>query len=107
MLEILSRADLYVQSSLHEAAGVAVLEAAAAGVPALGTPAGYVADWSPTKAMAFGDATPESLADAILALHADPDRRRSMAALAQTFSIAHDADWSAAQFDQLYRRVRC
>jgi glycosyltransferase involved in cell wall biosynthesis len=105
VLELLSRADLYVQSSLHEAAGVSVLEAAAAGVPVLGTLAGYVADWSPTKAMALGDAIPESVADAILTLHADPDRRRSMAALARTFSIAHDATWSAAQFDRLYRSL--
>ena len=106
VLEVLSRADLYVQTSLHEAAGVSVLEAAAAGVPALGTRAGYVADWSPNKAMSLGDAIPESLADAILTLHADADRRRSMAALARTFSIAHDATWSAAQFDKLYRGLR-
>ena len=103
--EVMSRADLYVQSSLHEAAGVSVLEAAAAGVPAVGTLAGYVADWSPTKALALGDAIPESLADAIVTLHADPDRRRSMAALARTFSIAHDVAWSAAQFDKLYRSL--
>ncbi len=100
--EVLSAADLYVQSSLHEAAGVSVLEAAAAGVPTAGTLAGYVADWSPTKAMSVGDAIPESLADAIVTLHADPDRRRSMAALARTFSIARDATWTAAQFEKLY-----
>jgi glycosyltransferase involved in cell wall biosynthesis len=106
VLEVLSRADLYVQTSLHEAAGVAVLEAAASGVPALGTLAGYVADWSPMKAMSLGDAIPESLADAILTLHANVDLRRSMAALARTFSIAHDATWSATQFDGLYRSLR-
>jgi glycosyltransferase involved in cell wall biosynthesis len=106
VFDVLSSAHLYVQSSLHEAAGVSVLEAAAAGVPVLGTPAGYVADWSPMKAMALGDAIPESLADAILNLHAEPDRRRSMAAHARTFSIAHDATWSAAQFDQLYKSLR-
>ena len=106
VFEIVSRSDLYVQTSLHEAAGVSVLEAAAAGVPAAGTPAGYVADWSPAGAMAIGNATPKSLADSILALHADPGRRRSMAALARAFSIAHDASWSAAEFDQLYRQLR-
>ena len=91
-----------MQTSLHEAAGVSVLEAAAAGVPTVGTLAGYVADWSPTSAMAVADATPESLADGILALHENADRRRSIAALARAFSIEHDASWSAAQFDQLY-----
>jgi glycosyltransferase involved in cell wall biosynthesis len=106
VLALLQTADLYVQSSLHEAAGVSVLEAAVTGVPAVGTLAGYVADWSPSKALALGDAIPESLADAIVTLHADPDRRRSMAALARTFAIAHDATWSAGQFDRLYRSLR-
>jgi glycosyltransferase involved in cell wall biosynthesis len=104
-LDVLSRADLYVQSSLHEAAGVAVLEAAAAGVPTIGTPAGYVADWSPTKATALRAATPELLAGGILAMHADADRRRSIAAQARAFSIAHDAAWAAAEFDRLYREL--
>ena len=104
--EILATADLYVQSSLHEAAGVSVLEAAASGVPAVGTLAGYVADWSPLKAMAIGDATPQSLANAILALHADPERRRSMAAAARTFAFEHDVEWSASQFDEMYRSLK-
>ena len=85
VLEILSHADLYVQSSLHEAAGVSVLEAAAAGVPVVGTPAGYVADWSPTKAAALDDATPEYFAEVILFMHADPDWRRWMAGHARKF----------------------
>lgn len=106
LLAILGDADLYVQSSLHEAAGVSVLEAAAAGVPTVGTLAGYVADWARTKAVAIGDAIPESLADAIVTLHADPDRRRSIAAAARTFAIAHDATFAAAKFDELYRKLR-
>jgi glycosyltransferase involved in cell wall biosynthesis len=105
VLDLLRTADLYVQSSLHEAAGVSVLEAAAAGVPTVGTLAGYVADWSPLKATALGDAIPESLADAILMLHADHDRRRSIAAAARTVALAHDATFSAARFDELYRNL--
>jgi glycosyltransferase involved in cell wall biosynthesis len=106
VIGILENSDLYVQSSLHEAAGVSVLEAAASGVPAVGTLAGYIADWSPSKAMAVGDAIPESLADAILTMHGDGERRRSIAALARTFSIAHDASWSATQFDKMYRHLQ-
>jgi glycosyltransferase involved in cell wall biosynthesis len=103
--ELLRTADLYVQSSLHEAAGVSVLEAAAAGLPTVGTRAGYVADWAPLKATAVGDAIPESLADAILTLHADPDRRRSIAAAARTVALAQDATFTAMQFDELYNTL--
>ena len=105
VLAVLHEADLYVQSSLHEAAGVSVLEAAAAGVATVGTSVGYLADWSPTKAVTIADVSPEALADAILALHADPDRRRSIAAAARTFAIAHDASFAASRFDQLYRSL--
>ena len=104
-LDLVRGADLYVQSSLHEAAGVSVLEAAAAGVPTVGTRCGYVADWAPLKATALGDAIPESLADAILTSHADPDRRRSIAAAARTVAIAQDAAFTAARFDELYRML--
>jgi len=106
VLEILSRSDLYVQTSLHEAAGVSVLEAAAVGVPTVGTAAGHVADWSPTKAMGISDVTPGSLAESILELHENVDRRLSVAAAARTFSLAHDASWSAAEFDRVYRTLR-
>jgi glycosyltransferase involved in cell wall biosynthesis len=106
VMEILSRSDLYVQTSLHEAAGVSVLEAAAAGVPTVGTLAGYVADWSPSKALAVGDATPDSLAEGILTLYVNAEHRQSIAAMARAFSMAHDARWSAAQFDKLYVSLR-
>jgi glycosyltransferase involved in cell wall biosynthesis len=105
-VDLLRTADLYVQSSLHEAAGVSVLEAAAAGIPTVGTLAGYVADWAPLKATAVGDAIPESLADAILASHADHDRRRSIAAAARTVAIAQDATFAAQRFDELYRSLK-
>ncbi len=105
IIDMLRHADLYVQSSVHEAAGVAVLEAAAAGVPAIGTAAGYVADWSSAGAAAIVDATPQSLAEGIMKLHADPERRRSIAAQARAFSLAHDAAAAAAAFDRLYRSL--
>ena len=48
--------------------------------------------------------TPDDLGD-LATLYADPDRRRSMAALARTLSIARDATWTAAQFETLYRSL--
>ncbi len=62
---LLQGADVYVQTSLHEAAGVSVLEAAAAGLPIVGTRAGYVADWSTDRAIAIDDFTAEALARAV------------------------------------------
>lgn len=96
-------ADLYVQSSLHEAAGVSVLEAAASGLPIVGTRVGYVADWAPDRALAIDTGDPSALAQAILTLHGDPLRAREMAARAQSWALEHHAGWVADRFTLLYR----
>lgn len=102
---LLANADMYVQSSKHEAAAVSVLEAAAAGVPVVGTKVGYVSDWAADKAVAVDAATPQALASAIRALHTDRTRADQMVSAAQAWSRAHDADWSATQFEQLYQEL--
>jgi glycosyltransferase involved in cell wall biosynthesis len=96
------RAHLHVVSSRHEAAAVAVLEAAATGLPTVGTRAGYVADWETDRAAAVPAGDPDALADSIIALLQDPERRARLAARARSWTLAHDADWTAQRFEELY-----
>jgi glycosyltransferase involved in cell wall biosynthesis len=97
-----ARAHLHVVSSRHEAAGVVVLEAASAGVPTVGTAVGYVADWAPERAVAVGPGDAARLAAAISDLLADRARRERIAGAARAWTLAHDANWTAAQFERIY-----
>ena len=98
-----SSADIYLQSSLHEAAGVSVLEAAAAGVPVIGTRVGYVADWAPDRAIAVDAATDDAMADAVVKLHRDCDTANAIAANARAWTLERDSSWVAGRFENLYR----
>jgi glycosyltransferase involved in cell wall biosynthesis len=100
------RAHLNVVSSRHESANVTLLEAAAAGVPTVGTRVGYLADLHPEAALAVPTSDPRALADAIVALLHDPRRRRDLASRASAFAHAHDADWTAGAFEQVYESVQ-
>jgi glycosyltransferase involved in cell wall biosynthesis len=99
---ILANADAYVQTSLHEAAGVAVLEAAAQRLPVIGTRVGYVADWAPDCALAIESPDPAVLAAAIVALHRDRPAAVARAARARAWVLERDAPWVAQRFDDLY-----
>jgi glycosyltransferase involved in cell wall biosynthesis len=99
------RAHLNVLSSRHESANVTVLEAACSGIATVGSAVGYVADWSPERAVAVPARHPKALADAIIALLHDEPRRRQIAEAARAWALAHDADWTAAAFDRLYHQV--
>jgi glycosyltransferase involved in cell wall biosynthesis len=100
------RAHLNVVSSRHESANVTFLEAAAAGVPTVGTRVGYLADLHPEAALAVPPSDPRALADAIVAVLQDPRRRHDLAERASAFAHAHDADWTARAFEQVYETVQ-
>jgi glycosyltransferase involved in cell wall biosynthesis len=100
-----ARAHLHLVSSRHEAAGVVVLEAAAAGVPTVGTQVGYIADWSPERAIAVPVGHATALADAAIALLQDAAEREKIAAAARAWTLAHDADWTADQFERIYAQA--
>jgi len=100
------RAHLFVQSSLHEAMGAAVLEAAAAGVPTVGTAVGLVAEMAPEAALAVPARDPEDLAAGILTLLSNEQKRTCLGRAAQHFARTYDADWTAAQFEAVYAKLR-
>jgi glycosyltransferase involved in cell wall biosynthesis len=99
------RADLHVVSSRHEAAGVVMLEAASTCLATVGTAVGYVADWTPERAVAVPVRDPDALANAIVDLLHDASRRQRLAAAARDWTLAHDADWTAQQFERIYISV--
>lgn len=95
-------AHLYVQSSRHEGGGMALLEAAASGVPVVGTSVGHVSDLAPTGAVAVPSADPKALAGGIVRLLQHPEERSAIARVAREFVVAHDADWTAREMSALY-----
>ena len=102
---LLATAHLHVLSSRHEAAGVAVLDAAAAGVPTIGTAVGYVADWAPAAAWAVPPADPDALSSAICALLEYPAMREHLSVAAHARAAAFSADDMASAFDDIYHAV--
>ena len=105
LVRLYHASDLFVLTSLHEAAGVVLLEAAACGVAVAGSAVGYLADWTPDAATTVRPGDAAALADAIAQLAADPARRRHTAAAGLAWAQAHDAAWTAQRFEQLYREV--
>jgi glycosyltransferase involved in cell wall biosynthesis len=102
----LARAHLHIVSSRHEAASVAMLEAACAGIPTVSTRVGYAADWEAEgRAVAVGVGDAEALASAAVALIEDAVRRGQIASAARAWTLAHDADWTAAEFERIYGEV--
>ncbi|MEO7908824.1 MAG: glycosyltransferase family 4 protein [Roseiflexaceae bacterium] len=98
-------AHLHLLTSRHESQAVVVGEAAAAGLPTVGTAVGVLAELAPSAAWAVpvGDAV--ALAAGVLALLRDPASRKQLGRAAQAWARAHDADWTAARFEVIYADI--
>lgn len=99
---MMESADLLVMSSLHEAGPLVLLEAAVAGVPAVGTAVGHFVEWSPAAALAVPVKDPDALANAIRKLLANEGLRLRLAEEAQRRAMLEDADYTAQAFQTLY-----
>jgi glycosyltransferase involved in cell wall biosynthesis len=102
---LVERAAFLLLSSLHEAGPYVLLEAAVAGVPAVGTRVGHLAEWAPDAALAVLPGDPQALAQGINRLLDDEALRLRVARAAQQRAIEEDADFTARAFELLYRRL--
>jgi glycosyltransferase involved in cell wall biosynthesis len=105
LLPLMQAAHVHVVSSRHEAGPVAVLEAAAVGVPTVGTAVGHVVEWAPGAALAVPVGDPQSLAAAIRQVLADEAFRLRLARAAWTRAVWEDADHTARCFESLYEEL--
>ncbi len=102
---IVEAAHVALISSRHEAGPVVVLEAAAVGVPTVGTRVGHIAEWSPGAAQAVPCQDPAALADALASVLADEELRLRLAAEALTRAELESADHTARVFAAMYREL--
>lgn len=106
LVEYYRSADLFVLSSRHEAQNIAALEAAACGLPLVGTAVGVVPDLAPEAAWAVPVGDAAGLAEAILVLWRDGERRAAMAQAARARVVAeYSLERVADRFFQLYREL--
>lgn len=103
---VVEEADLMVLSSRHEAGPLAILEAAVAGVPTVGTAVGHLAEWAPHAALAVPVGDFAGLAGAIEQVLNDEDLRLRIAREALNRATSEDADYTARRFEELYEKLR-
>jgi glycosyltransferase involved in cell wall biosynthesis len=105
IIPLYHRAHVFIQTSLYEAQGVAVCEAAAMGVPTVGTNVGIVSEMSPGSAVAVPVDDKNTLAQAIVRLLTDNSTRREIASKAQSWARTYNADWTASSFVNIYAEL--
>jgi glycosyltransferase involved in cell wall biosynthesis len=99
------RANLFVLSSRHEAQGMVALEAAACGVPVVGTAVGVIPELRPAaRTIAAGDAG--GLADGMAELVEDEPRRLRSGCAARERTVAeYSIELCVSRFLNLYEEV--
>jgi glycosyltransferase involved in cell wall biosynthesis len=102
---LMRQAHVSVISSRHEAGPLALLEAAAVGVPTVGTAVGHLVEWAPDAAIAVPVGDAAALAAALHRMLSDEPLRLRIAHAAWRRALREDADHTAACFESLYSEV--
>jgi glycosyltransferase involved in cell wall biosynthesis len=105
LTDFYKQAHVLVVSSLHEAGPLVALEAAAMGTPTVGTKVGHIAQWSPDRAVAVPVQNPSALANELLKLLRDEDKRENLSNQAYLWARQYDADFTATELIRTYSRV--
>lgn len=105
--DLLPAFDVFCLSSLHEGLSIALVEALAAGVPAVCTRVGGVPEVlrHDVEGLLVQPADPTALAAALASLAADPDRRARYAAAAVERSKAFDIGRAMTRVEEVYDEV--
>jgi glycosyltransferase involved in cell wall biosynthesis len=102
---LMREAHVSVISSRHEAGPVVALEAAAVGVPTVGTAVGHIAEWAPDAALAVPVGDNAALAAALDTVLRDELLRLRLASAARLRALREDADYTVACFERLYAEL--
>jgi glycosyltransferase involved in cell wall biosynthesis len=102
---LMQQAHVSVISSRHEAGPLALLEAAAVGVPTVGTAVGHICEWATDAALAVPVGDSEALAAALHQILSDEPLRLRLARAARLWALREDADYTAACFESLYSEL--
>jgi len=106
-LDVLAAADLFVLSSRQEGLPVALMEALALGLPVIATRVGGIPEavTDGVEGRLVPAKRPDELADAILGLVRDPERRSSMAKAAARRSTHFDVERVVRRYEDCYRTL--
>jgi glycosyltransferase involved in cell wall biosynthesis len=102
---LIDAADLMIHTSRHETGPVAVLEAAVAGVPTVGTDVGHIAELAPDAALSVPIGDWNGLAAAVGRMLDDEELRLGIARGAHQRALCEDADYTLQCFCDIYERV--
>jgi glycosyltransferase involved in cell wall biosynthesis len=95
-------ADILLHTSLHEAQGMVVVEAAACNVVVCGTNVGLLSDFSGSKSISVPVGDYQLLANEVLTLLSDKNRMNIIRQSAYSWAVEHDKDWTVNQMKALY-----